>query len=98
MAGSGRCLLCQNGRPQSKVVASGQSRGGPRHPALPAIEIRARLTPSERETALLAAAGRSNREIAAQLFLSSRTIGNRLQRLYEKLGISGLAETLELND
>lgn len=74
---------------------------GPVTPALQAIEVRARLTPAERETAMLAASGRSNREIAAQLFLSSRTIENRLQRVYEKLGISGraeLAEALSLED
>ncbi len=58
-------------------------------PALHATEVRARLTPAERETAVLAAAGRSNKEIAEQLFLSPRTVENRLQRVYEKLGISG---------
>jgi DNA-binding CsgD family transcriptional regulator len=61
-------------------------------PALQAIEFRARLTPSEREAALLAISGHSNKDIAAQLFLSSRTIENRLQRVYEKLGISGRSE------
>jgi DNA-binding CsgD family transcriptional regulator len=65
---------------------------GPVTPALQAIETRARLTPAERETAVLAAAGRTNKEIAEQLHLSPRTIENRLQRVYEKLGISGRAE------
>lgn len=73
----------------------------PATPALQAIELRARLTPSEREAAVLAASGRSNKEIAAQLYLSSRTIENRLQRVYEKLGISGradLADSLALDE
>ena len=61
-------------------------------PALHATEARARLTPAERETAVLAAAGRPNKEIAEQLFLSPRTVENRLQRVYEKLGISGRTE------
>jgi DNA-binding CsgD family transcriptional regulator len=61
-------------------------------PALQSIETRARLTPAERETAALAAGGRSNREIADHLFLSSRTVENRLQRVYEKLGITGRGE------
>jgi DNA-binding CsgD family transcriptional regulator len=70
---------------------------GPVTPALQAIDLRARLSPAERETALPAASGRSNVEIAEQLFLSRRTIENRLHRVYEKLGISGrdgLAEAL----
>ena len=41
---------------------------------------------------MLAAAGRTNKEIAEQLFLSPRTVENRLQRVYEKLGISGRTE------
>src|SRR5690606_3774303 len=61
-------------------------------PALHAIDVRARLTPAERETAALAAAGRTNREIADQLHLSGRTVENRLQRVYEKLGVSGRTE------
>lgn len=61
-------------------------------PALSALEARAVLTPAEREAALLAGAGRSNREIAAELHLSVRTVENRLQRTYEKLGVSSRAE------
>jgi ATP/maltotriose-dependent transcriptional regulator MalT len=57
-------------------------------PALQAVDTRSLLTPAEYETALLAAAGRSNPAIAAELQLSVRTVGNRLQRVYEKLGIS----------
>jgi DNA-binding CsgD family transcriptional regulator len=64
----------------------------PATPALHAIEARARLTPAERETANLAAAGRSNKDIAAHLVLSTRTVENRLQRVYEKLGIAGRAD------
>ena len=50
---------------------------------------------------MLAAAGRSNKEIAEQLFLSPRTVENRLQRVYEKLGIAGrteVADALALDD
>ena len=67
-------------------------------PALQAVMGRSRLTTMERETALLAVAGRSNKEIAGQLSLSVRTVENHLQHVYEKLGISGrieLAEGLE---
>jgi DNA-binding CsgD family transcriptional regulator len=44
---------------------------------------------------VLAAGGRSNTEIAEQLFLSRRTVENRLHRVYEKLGISGRDELAE---
>jgi DNA-binding NarL/FixJ family response regulator len=37
--------------------------------------------------ALLAAAGRSNRDIADQLTLSVRTVENHLQQVYRKLGL-----------
>ncbi|MEV0713983.1 AAA family ATPase [Asanoa sp. NPDC050611] len=48
----------------------------------------ARLTPQERQVVLLAAAGLSNRDIAARLFLSPRTIGYHLYRAYPKLGVT----------
>jgi DNA-binding CsgD family transcriptional regulator len=56
------------------------------------VEVRSQLTTGEHETALLAAGGCSNSEIAEQLQLSVRTVGNRLQRVYEKLGISSRRE------
>ncbi|HZZ49880.1 MAG TPA: AAA family ATPase [Pseudonocardia sp.] len=71
---------------------------GARTPALRATESRARLTPAEWEAAQLAAVGRSNRDIAAQLVVSVRTVENRLQHVYGKLGVRGrsaLAEALE---
>jgi DNA-binding CsgD family transcriptional regulator len=49
---------------------------------------RARLTPSELDAAVPAAAGRSNKQIAADMHLSVRTVESHLQRVYEKLGIS----------
>jgi DNA-binding CsgD family transcriptional regulator len=52
----------------------------------------ARLTPQERQVTQLAAAGLSNRDIAAQLFLSPRTVGHHLYRAYPKLGISKRTE------
>ncbi len=60
-------------------------------PSLRSINARARLTPAEHETAVLAAAGQSNKEIADELVLSVRSVENRLQRVYEKLGITSRA-------
>jgi DNA-binding CsgD family transcriptional regulator len=49
------------------------------------------LTGRELEIASLAASGLSNKEIGAQLFLSPRTVGSRLYRIFPKLGISSRA-------
>jgi DNA-binding NarL/FixJ family response regulator len=40
----------------------------------------------------LAAAGLSNREIGARLFLSPRTVGYHLYKLFPKLGIASRAQ------
>ncbi len=45
------------------------------------------LTASERRVALLAADGRSNREIAAELFLSVKTIEMHLNHVFRKLDV-----------
>ena len=46
------------------------------------------LTPQEREIALMAASGMSNRQIGERLSLSHRTIGTHLYRAFPKLGIT----------
>ena len=46
------------------------------------------LTPAERRTALLAARGLTNREIANRLYVTRRTVEMHLSRVYRKLSIS----------
>jgi DNA-binding CsgD family transcriptional regulator len=46
------------------------------------------LTAQEREIAQLAAAGLTNKQIGHRLFLSPRTVGGHLHRLFPKLGVS----------
>ncbi|WP_434443973.1 ATP-binding protein [Lentzea sp. E54] len=54
------------------------------------------LTPQEVQVVRLAAAGLSNKEIGAQLFLSPRTIGHHLYRAYPKLGVTRRIELARL--
>jgi DNA-binding CsgD family transcriptional regulator len=51
----------------------------------------ASLTPQEREIAQLAATGLTNREIAARLYMSPRTVSSHLYRVFPKLGIRSRA-------
>ena len=51
-----------------------------------------RLTESERRVAELTASGRTNREVASQLFMSPKTVEATLARVYRKLGVRSRAE------
>jgi DNA-binding CsgD family transcriptional regulator len=51
-----------------------------------------KLTPSEFQIAELVAAGRSNKEVAAALFLTPKTVETKLSRMYAKLGIHSRGE------
>ena len=73
-------------RARQELRATGE-RIGPRTP-----DARDRLTAQELQIAELAAAGLSNREIGERLFLSHRTIGSHLYRIFPKLGITARAQ------
>jgi DNA-binding NarL/FixJ family response regulator len=71
---------------------------GARTPAL-ALMSAASLTRREREIAVLAARGLTNKEIASSLVISVRTVDNHLSNAYAKLGIATRAElALALSD
>ena len=54
------------------------------------------LTDRETEVAQLVAEGLSSPQVADQLYLSPRTVGRHLERIYKKLGISSRGELAEL--
>ncbi len=68
---------------------------GARTSALLDLEVPG-LTPRQREVAVLAARGLTNREIAERLVLSIRTVANTLYAVYEKTGVNDRAALAEL--
>jgi DNA-binding NarL/FixJ family response regulator len=52
----------------------------------------ARLTPRERDVAALVARGMTNRQIAADLVLSLRTVDTHVHHILEKLGLASRAQ------
>jgi ATP/maltotriose-dependent transcriptional regulator MalT len=68
-------------RARDELLATGSNVRKPR------VEKRNDLTAQERQIARLAGDGASNREIAARLFLSTRTVEWHLRNVFTKLGI-----------
>ena len=56
---------------------------------------RDRLSPQETQIAEMVASGLSNREIGQQLYLSHRTVGFHLYRIFPKLGITSRSQMPE---
>jgi len=73
-------------RAQRELGASGEAS---RHRG---IDVLDELTPQELQIARLAAEGLSNREIGTRLYLSHRTVGSHLYRVFPKLGITSRAQ------
>jgi DNA-binding CsgD family transcriptional regulator len=73
-------------RARRELRASGE-KSRPRAPT-----ARDQLTPQELQIAQLAAEGLSNREIGEQLYLSPRTVGTHLYRIFPKLGITSRSQ------
>jgi DNA-binding CsgD family transcriptional regulator len=56
------------------------------------------LTPSELRVVRLAAEGRTNRDIAHELYVTLKTVEGHLSRAYAKLGIAGRAQLADMLD
>ena len=74
------------GHVRAELHASGAR---PRRDALSGVES---LTPSERRVVDLAAAGRTNRDIAQELYVTPKTVEVHLSNAYRKLGVSSRRE------
>jgi DNA-binding CsgD family transcriptional regulator len=89
----GGTLVAERGR--AELLSTGAR---PRRPRVTGADS---LTASERRVAALAKEGRSNREIAAELFLSPKTVEMHLSHAYRKLEIrsrSQLAQALQRDE
>jgi DNA-binding NarL/FixJ family response regulator len=68
--------------------------GTARPPAMAEEAVSGPLTAKEREVLRLLAAGRSNADIAALLFVSAATVKTHLAHIYDKLGVANRHEAL----
>ena len=59
--------------------------------ARPTQEVEAKLTVREREILAMVAAGKTNAQIAADLWVTPGTVKKHLEHVYAKLGVSGRA-------
>lgn len=80
-------------RARSELRATGETVAAPDD----ATTATALLTPQELQVVRLAAAGLSNRDIGAQLFLSPRTVGYHLYKAFPKLGVAARHELAALD-
>jgi DNA-binding CsgD family transcriptional regulator len=76
-------------RARRELVATGL------RPRRAALEGAAALTPRQRQVCELAAAGKPNRAIAQELFLSIKTVETHLAAGYSKLGVNARADLAE---
>ncbi|MDX1889445.1 ATP-binding protein [Mycolicibacterium sp. 050158] len=84
----GAARWADRARTELRAAGAGVRRAGPDAVVLSA---------QERRIAELAAQGHSNKQIAAQLYLSPRTVGAHLYRIFPKLGVTsraGLSQAL----
>ena len=80
--------------PLLRELRSGGAPAGRRRPGLPGSRRDEALTAREQEVLALVAQGRSNREIAGQLFISAKTVSVHVSNMLAKLGAAGRTEAV----
>jgi DNA-binding NarL/FixJ family response regulator/tetratricopeptide (TPR) repeat protein len=80
--------------PLLRELRSGGAPAGRADPGLPGSHRDEPLTPREQEVLALVAQGRSNREIAGQLFISAKTVSVHVSNMLAKLGAAGRTEAV----
>ncbi len=79
-------------RARLELRATGEASEAPR------VQQWTSLSPQELQIAVLASEGLSNREIAQRLYLSHRTVGSHLYRIFPKLGITSRTQLRTMMD
>lgn len=82
--GCGAIVLAQRARQELRATGA-----RPRRSVLTGVDA---LTASERSVAHLASEGRTNREIAQDLFVTVNTIESHMHHVFQKLAITSRAE------
>ena len=80
------------------LLAAAQPPAGPppEKPQLPPAPALPRLSPRERELITLVAQGRTDAQIAAQLYITVRTVSSHLDRIRDKTGCRRRADITRL--
>lgn len=80
----------------ARAAAEMTATGGPTGPRAEQTAGADELTPSELKIALLVAQGMTNREVAASLFLSPKTVEHHLSHIYRKLDVRSRTQLARL--
>ncbi|MFI1332947.1 AAA family ATPase [Streptomyces sp. NPDC020845] len=86
------CFQRLDAQPWADRTAAELRAAGAPGEAATAASPASELTTQERQIAELAAQGLTNRDIAARLYLSPRTVGYHLHKIFPKLGIRSRAQ------